>query len=105
MLETKFLSCIREYGTGDGFGYDHSEVSHQVMFGSAWNIAFVRCYDMTDELISLPKSGDLAPYTMMQTSTVQFSITLPTQVRGDVNPCVGLAAVAEHLTSLWLTGN
>lgn len=96
-LQSLLLTSIKEYGSGSGLGYDHSHMKHQVLFGTRWRTAFVRAYDMTDPAISVPRTTDLAQYSMVIPTTVEFSISFPNQIRGDVNPIGGLTTVADAL--------
>lgn len=55
---------------------------------------------MTDPAIKVLKSADLAPFSMVDSSSVEFTITLPTQVQGDLNPLVGLGSTADAILNL-----
>lgn len=95
-----FLSSVREYGSGDGVGYDHSQMRHQVMFGQRWAFKFARAYDMADSDIRVLRSADLVAFPMLDAASVSFVVSLPTQVRGDMNPVVGLGSFVEKALTL-----
>lgn len=65
-----------------------------------WRISFVRAYDMTDPLVSVLRSVDLEQLTMVDASSVEFTITLPKRVNGDLTLSVGLVTVADELLGL-----
>jgi hypothetical protein len=96
-LREKLLESIRKYGSTHGFGYDHLEMKHQIIFGSRWRTAFVRGFDMTDLAIAVPRSDDLTPFSMIDPSSLEFTVVLPAQVRGDTNPINGLTQTAIEL--------
>jgi len=98
-LQDWLLTSIKEYGSRSGLGYDHVLMKQQILFGARWRTAFVRAYDMTDSAITVIRTTDLAQHSMVIPTTVEFSVNLPNQVRGDVNPIDGLVMVADALLS------
>jgi len=96
-LILQFLRNVHAYGASEGEGYNHDEMKHRVVFGQRWRTAFVRMYDMTDPVITVLRSTDLVPFAMVDPASVEFTISLPVQVRGDINPVVGLNLATERV--------
>jgi len=93
-LVDAFLSRVNAYGGG---AYDHSEPSHRALAGRVWGVSFVRAYDVLDPLVSVLRSVDAAKFGMLDPATIEFVLTLPTKVNGDLNPIVGLTAVTDAM--------
>ena len=93
-MQSSLLARIQEYGAGTGSGYDHSRMQHQVLFGAKWRSAFARAYDMSDPAIAVLRSSDLIDFSMVLTGSLAFTVCLPRQVRGDINPIVGFRQIA-----------
>jgi hypothetical protein len=96
-LGVTLVRAIRNFGTEDADGYDHEEMQHRVIFGQRWRTAFVRSYDMKDPAIKVLRSSDMTPFSMVDRTSVEFTLTLPVQVKGDLNPMVGLGPAAQEL--------
>ena len=57
---------------------------------------FARSYDMSDPLIKVFSSNDLADRTHVDPGSVRFRVRSPASVRGDTNPVTGLGASAQE---------
>lgn len=93
-LVEPFLARVKEYGSGAGFGYDHHTMRSDPAFTRTFVVAFVRAYDMTDTTIAVIRRDDAARYQHVDPGTVRYSVRLPTQITGDLNPVVGLNQTA-----------
>lgn len=95
-----FLVRLREYGASSGFGYDHRTMSEDPAFTVAFEVGFVRAYDMTDENVAVIRSDDVAERQHVNPRSLRFAVQLPVTVSGDVNPIIGLhQAVAAMFSS------
>lgn len=104
-IADRLIVHVRDYGAGTGQPYDHREMKDRIAFGTAWRTTFARFYDMNDDKIELPRSGDLQKFSMLDSDSVHFTIRLPQKVDGDLNPVGGLAAGAAHVVStVWPRG-
>jgi hypothetical protein len=94
-----FLQCLRQYGVapGGGVGYDHDLMQSWPMFASAWEIRFLRIYDMSDELLLIPRRSDFARFQHTVDGSMRFEIDLPDVVRGDINPTADASEVVRRL--------
>jgi hypothetical protein len=88
------LDRVSGYG-GDGEPYIHAEMKHRLAFGQRWRLTFARAYDMTDPAIDVLRSADLARFGMVEADSVEFVVSLPSSVRGDLNPISGLSELAR----------
>jgi hypothetical protein len=68
-----------------------------MLFSARWEIAFLRVYDMCDDLIRVPRRCDFALFRHLVDGSVEFDIDLPDVVRGDINPQTDSAAALRHL--------
>ena len=93
-LIEKFLSAVQQYGLDSGWGYDHQDAQHRLMYGQAWQTVFTRSYRMGDPAIAVPHTAECTRYTAVDLDSLKFVIDLPTQITGDTNPLVGLPALA-----------
>ena len=96
VVET-FLSHVKEYGTDREVGYDHRTMSASAVFQRPFITRFVRAYDMTDPSVEVLRSDDIVPRHHTDITSVTYRINLPNQVRGDLNPVVGLNTVAKAI--------
>ncbi len=96
-LKERFLEEVRSYGSGFGEGYDHRVMKQHVAFASRMRTTFVRAYDMADEAIAVLRRPDLAPFTVVDSDSVNFTVDLPSVVHGDVNPLSGLTVATEEI--------
>ena len=96
----EFLHRLNAYGLGDGDGYDHEEMRDRLAYNQRWAVAFMRSYDMSDRRINVLRSEDLAPYSEVDPSSVEFTVTLPEQVDGDLNPLVGPEELSRAVNAL-----
>lgn len=92
-----FLDAVRTYA-GNRLEIDAGGAAAQRALRRPFVSTYERLYDMADERIKIPRSGDLAAFGHVVTDSVSFEIQLPERVRGDLNPVVGLTdAVATIL--------
>jgi hypothetical protein len=89
-----FVARVREYGSGAGFGYDHRSMRDDPAFTRSFAVTFVRAYDMTDEAIAVLRQQDVEARPHVEPSSLRYTIRLPAQVSGDLNPVVGLNQAA-----------
>ncbi|OBB25331.1 hypothetical protein A5792_28490 [Mycolicibacterium peregrinum] len=89
-----FLGRVREYGSGAGFGYDHRTMRDDPTFARSFVVTFVRAYDMSDEGISVLRRPDVAAKQHVDSGSLRYSVELPAQISGDLNPVVGLNQTA-----------
>jgi hypothetical protein len=92
-----FLVQLREYGAASGFGYDHRSMSADPAFTVAFEVGFVRAYDMTDGNVAVIRSGDVAEHQHVNPRSLRFAVQLPVTVSGDLNPIVGLNQAATAI--------
>lgn len=84
-----FLVHLREYGAVTGFGYDHATMHDDPAFAMAFEVTFVRGYDMRDENVAVLRSADIAEHQHVNPRSLRFAVQLPVTVTGDMNPVVG----------------
>lgn len=96
----QLLARIAEYGSATEIGYDHETMGDALAFRRSLRAAFVRCYDMADERISVLRGDDVRARPNVETDSVRYRINLPDQVRGDLNPVVGLNDSAKRILEL-----
>ena len=94
-----FLQCLRLYGVapGGGTGYDHDSMRSWRTFSAQWEVRFLRIYDMEDDLILVPRRGDLEQFRHLIDGSIEFEIDLPDVVRGDTNPTAELGDILRQL--------
>lgn len=91
------LHRIHEYGSASGFGYDHLTMSGDPGFNGAFEVKFVRGYDMVDPNIAVLRRGDVVGRQHVDADSLRYILDLPLRVTGDLNPVVGLQQVARTL--------
>jgi hypothetical protein len=99
-LGDDLVTHITDYGGPGRLGYDHRTMRDNTRFKRPFRVAFARAYDMTDDAILLLTSDDLRQRPFIEIDSVRLRVNFPAQVRGDVNPIVGLSAFAEHVEAL-----
>jgi len=94
-----FLQCLRRYGVhpGQPGGYDHLSMKPWPLFSAKWEVAFLRSYDMRDELIRVPRRNDISQFRHLVDGSVTFEVDLPDVVRGDVNPQIDASHALRRL--------
>lgn len=96
-LHKQFLDAVRNYA-GSQIEIDAAGAAAQRALRRPFVTTYERLYDMADERIEVPRSGDLAAFGHLVTDSISFDIQLPENVRGDRNPVLGLTdAVATIL--------
>lgn len=90
------IDRVRAYA-GAGFQVDASGMPAQKALRRRFALTFERLYDMADDRILLPRSADLAGFSHLDLDSVEFDVVLPNQVRGDLNPQVGLGPSVERI--------
>lgn len=93
-------SKIAQYGDSKDVGYQHDLMGREGYFRRAFQLSFVRCYDMVDPRIGVLSTEDVAQKKNVDLDSVTFTVRLPDQVNGDVNPVLGLSSSARHILSL-----
>ena len=93
---SEFLRRVRGYAGSADDGYEHGAQNLAPEYRRPFETTFVRMYDLTDDRIRLPRSADLNEMDLVPDS-VSYRIRLPVQVRGTLNPVVGLAASATRV--------
>jgi len=91
------LVRLREYGATAGFGYDHRSMREDPAFTVAFEVGFVRAYDMTDQNVAVIRSDNVAEHQHVNPRSLRFVVQLPVTVSGDVNPVVGLSQAAAAI--------
>jgi hypothetical protein len=95
---------VSDYGSSPSAGYLHG-ATDAARFHRPFRVAFARGYDMADSAIALLTSTDLQARPFIDEASLALRITFPPQVRGDLNPVVGLSAMASRIIDLaWLGG-
>jgi hypothetical protein len=91
---------VRQYGGEGGQGYDHVKDRELPRFTRRFTTRFERLYDLADPAIRLLRRPDIEPFDAIDPESVAYSVDLPKQVTGDLNPVVGLpSAVGAVLNS------
>jgi hypothetical protein len=93
----ELLAHIVAYGSPTALGYDHRTMAESARFRRRFRLRFARSYDMTDKSIRLLTTGDLRARPFIDAESVHMRVNLPDQVRGDINPIVGLASAARQI--------
>lgn len=96
-LESRLLEQVAKYG---GDGYDHGNLQHRALFGQTYSTAFARFYDITDPAIKVLRTSDLAPFSAIDSRSLEFTLELPAQVHGAINPIVGMNKGVDRLIDL-----
>jgi len=94
-----FLDHLSQYGDEQDIGYDHETMSGQAAFSRFFVPRFVRCYDMADPLIEVLRSADVITHHHVDVQSVRFRVELPENVRGALNPVVGVNVAATTILS------
>lgn len=89
-----FVTHVREYGSGSGFGYDHYTMSNDAAFTRSFAVTFVRAYDLTDNSVAVLRKADVVAHQHVDATSLTYNIDLPERVSGDLNPVVGLNQAA-----------
>lgn len=92
-----FLAHVREYGSGSGFGYDHHTMSLDPAFTRPFEVTFVRTYDMTDVNVAVLRQADVVAHHHVDAGSLTYTVNLPTQVTGNLNPILGINQVATAI--------
>jgi hypothetical protein len=93
----ELLAHIAAYGSRTALGYDHRTMAERARFRRRFRLRFARSYDMTDESIRLLTTEDMQARPFIDAESVHMRVNLPDQVRGDINPIVGLASAARQI--------
>ena len=94
-----FINRVATYGSESGFGYNHTTMSTDSPFTTAFTTAFVRGYDMADPAIEVLRRDDVTTHHHVEAQSVTFRINLPATVSVD-NPVVGANRVARVVLGL-----
>ncbi|RKS77498.1 putative PD-(D/E)XK family protein DUF4420 [Motilibacter peucedani] len=94
----RLLANTEAYGEPNQIGYQHLTMATNAAYTRRFRHTFVRCYDMSDGLIELLREHDIRRATHVDPDSVRYRLSLPDEVRGDMNPVRGLtSAVSEIL--------
>jgi hypothetical protein len=93
------LAAVRSYGGDSVLGYNHEDDRNRRRFRRRFELKFERSYDMVDDSIKVLRSAQLDGLTHLEASSLTYRVNLPNQVRGDLNPMVGLDSIATNLVS------
>ena len=96
----EFLARVKGYGGDPASGYDHSANRASARYGRPFVTRFERLYDMSDDRIRVLRQSDLADKTHVEAGSVSYRVRFPSQVRGDLNPVAGMAAILAKLDSM-----
>lgn len=92
----EFQVHVSDYA-GRSTGYRRLSENQPPILSRPYGVTFVRGYDMADADIQVLRLVDLQGRPHVQTDSVSFRINLPAQVRGDLNPTVGVLPVIQLL--------
>jgi len=98
-LKARMVDSIRNYG-GDAAGYDHDDLLHRSSYGHSYSTVFARFYDMADATIKVVRTADLAAFSVVDPQSIEFTIELPPQVHGAINPLNGLQTGVDRIAHL-----
>lgn len=93
----RFLAKLLQYGGDPTVGYDHRSPDHPSRYDTRFMLKFERLYDLVDQVVSLPSSADFAQFLHLEVPSVSYTVVLPAQVRGDLNPITGMNAILGRL--------
>lgn len=96
----EFIEDVRGY-CGLSLLLDEDGTASQVSLRRPFLSMFERLYDLRDERIRIPRSGDLVAFTNIVSDTVAFEIELPEKVRGNRNPVTGMTNILSTLLTAW----
>jgi hypothetical protein len=91
----ELLVRIAAYGLPSTLGYDHKTAGESTRFNRRLRLRFARAYDMQDEAIRLLTTDDVRARPFIDAESLRLRVNLPDQVRGDLNPVLGLATCAS----------
>lgn len=92
---TFFLDALQTYGGDVGIGYNHERDREKLPYRRPFTLEFERLYDLSDDLIQIPRSHDVGHLAHLDKTSLSFRIELPDSVDGDLNPVVGLQTIAQ----------
>jgi hypothetical protein len=96
-LQNLFLSKVENYGSTLGHGYVHDEMQNWAAYKAGWQHGFLRVYDMSDESVQVLRRSDVRRRGHVVFESVRFTIDLPDQITGELNPKNDLFALAKEL--------
>jgi hypothetical protein len=100
----ELVGHIADYGAPASLGYDHEVMAEHARFSRRFRLRFARGYDMADQAIRLLTTDDMRARPFIDSQALRLRVSLPDQVRGDVNPVVGLSnCAARILEANWST--
>jgi hypothetical protein len=99
------VAQIADYGLPIALGYDHNAMAESARFSRRFRLRFARGYDIADdEAIRLLTTDDIRARPFIDAESLYARVNFPEQVRGDVNPVVGLVNCAHRiLGASWTT--
>lgn len=90
------LKKVSLYG-GEERGYVHDAMKGEPAYSVKYERTFCRIYDMNDESVRVLRKSDLLNAQHVVSSSVAFTVNLPDQVTGDINPVTSLPAFAASV--------
>ena len=101
-VEIEYLrESIIQYGAAHGIDLGPEKWEQGLFTKKKFRIKFVRSYDMTDPGIQVLRTPDLVSKVDVIQESVSFTIHLPLEVNGVLNPVKHLSPVVEQMLSLW----
>jgi hypothetical protein len=91
------VARIAEYGSPTRVGYDHRTMAATDRFSRRFRLRFARGYNIADNAIRLLSTDDMRARPFIDADSLYTRVNFPDQVRGDVNPVVGLANCARRI--------
>ncbi|WP_421118601.1 PD-(D/E)XK motif protein [Aquihabitans daechungensis] len=91
------IKQIAAYGSPTPMGYDHNTMAGSSRFLRRFRVQFARWYDMADDGIRLLTTDDMRARPFVDIASLHLRVNLPDQVRGDINPVLGLSKGAARI--------
>jgi hypothetical protein len=91
------VAQLADYGSPTTLGYDHNTMAESARFRRRFRLRFARGYDLADEAIRLLTTDDMRARPFIDVESLYARVNFPDQVRGDINPVVGLANCAHRI--------
>lgn len=99
-----FLARVKQYGGDAAIGYDHGSHRRAARYLQPFVTTFERLFDLSDDRIKLLRTEDVQQALHVEASSISYRVRLPSTVRGDRNPVVGMSAIAARLDDLLANG-
>lgn len=96
-LAQLLLEKIASYGSTPEGGYRHAEMADWPAYQIGWSQTFTRIYDMGDPAIDILRRNDVRSKAHIAADSVQFDLSLPESVSGDLNPQTDIVEFADRI--------